>query len=78
MDGRARFTHKSIMEYFAARVLYEAVKNYEKAAEGSGAAGTNYEPTFINEKLIKGSGETDSESDVLNFVLDMIRFNDAK
>jgi len=26
MDGKARFTHKSIMEYFAARVLYEEIK----------------------------------------------------
>jgi len=34
MDGRARFTHKSIMEYFAARVIYEAVKLYEKPPEG--------------------------------------------
>ena len=81
MDGRARFTHKSIMEYFAARVLYEAVKDYEKPRNLEGGrteGGTNYEGTFINEKLVKGSGETDSESDVLNFVLDMIRFNDIK
>ena len=34
MDGKARFTHKSIMEYFAARVLYEQIKYYEKPSSG--------------------------------------------
>jgi len=26
VDGKARFSHKSIMEYFAARVFYEEIK----------------------------------------------------
>lgn len=29
MDGHARFSHKSIMEYFAARVFYEEIKWYQ-------------------------------------------------
>jgi len=79
LDGNARFAHKSIMEYFSARALYELVKKYTKPLHSDDIAqGTDYGRTFINEKIIKGSGVTDSESDVLNFVLDMITYNNCK
>ena len=31
MDSKARFSHKSIMEYFAARTLYEQIKFHHTA-----------------------------------------------
>ena len=66
LDSQARFSHKSIMEYFASRFLYEDLKNFKTE---------EYKETF-NIKLLKGSSETDQESDVLNFLVEMIKDND--
>ena len=57
VDGKARFSHKSIMEYFAARVFYECIKYYKVETESSRA--TDYGYTYINRKLLKGTDLTD-------------------
>lgn len=61
------------MEYFAARVFYEELKflKIEKNQEPS------LEDNWFNDRLFKGTDITDQESDVLNFVLDMIKYNAA-
>ncbi|MDJ0652410.1 MAG: NACHT domain-containing protein, partial [Simkaniaceae bacterium] len=68
LNNQARFTHKSIMEYFAARFLYDDLKNFKTK---------EYEETF-NIKLLKESSETQQESDVLNFLVGMIKDNDTQ
>jgi len=62
VDGKARFSHKSIMEYFAARVLYECIKFYKVPTDPERpreTGGTDYDQTYLNEKVIKGSDLTD-------------------
>ena len=57
VDGKARFTHKSIMEYFAARVFYEEIKFFNpKKDEDVMTTVTGY---WLNEKLLKGDDVTD-------------------
>jgi len=49
VDGKARFSHKSIMEYFAARVLYECIKYYRVPTDPDRPeTGTRYNDTYLN------------------------------
>ena len=68
-NGQARFTHKSIMEYFAARFFYDELKfgNDQELAKGP-----------LSFKLIYGGGQTNQESDVIMFLKQMIEDNDEK
>ena len=66
LDNQARFSHKSIMEYFTARNIYEQLKNYQVEEPNN----------FLGLKLLLGDRTTDQESDVLNFVIEMIKDND--
>jgi hypothetical protein len=75
VDGQARFTHKSIMEYFAARVFYEEIKFIQPERPD---IFNELISKWINEKLLKGEKVTDQESDVLNFLVDMITYNNIK
>jgi len=55
MDGKARFTHKSIMEYFAARVIYEQIKYYDKPTKKDDlSTGSDLAQDFLHDKLLKG------------------------
>ncbi|MDJ0652090.1 MAG: NACHT domain-containing protein [Simkaniaceae bacterium] len=65
LDNQARFAHKSILEYFAARFFYDDLKNFKTG---------QYEKIF-NIKPLQGSDKTDQESDVLNFLVEMIKDN---
>ena len=57
MDGKARFTHKSIMEYFAARVFYEEIKFFHPKKDED--VMTTLQGYWLNEKLLKGDDVTD-------------------
>lgn len=59
------------MEYFAARVFYEELKNLKIQKDQP----YTMEKKFFNDRLFKGADLIDQESDVLNFVYDMIQFN---
>ena len=73
-DGQCRFTHKSIMEYFSARVFYEEFKTFDKIEDKL----PDFSKCWSNDKLFQGQGVTDQESDVINFIIDMIVNNDNK
>ena len=68
LDNRARFYHKSIMEYYSARYLYDALKRF-KDRESNCLA-------LLSLKSLYGKEQTDQESDVLNFLVEMIHDND--
>ena len=74
VDGKARFTHKSIMEYFSARTFYEDIKFFNQKKDEAVDLSNNW----LNDKLLKGEKVTDQESDVLNFLIDMITYNHIK
>ena len=60
MDGKVRFVHKTILSYFAARVLYEEIKFYQEPTDPEKpSTGTIYDDAHINVKLLKGSGLVD-------------------
>ena len=73
VDGKARFSHKSIMEYFAARVFYEEIKFFDSAKNDNLL--DYFKKKWLNSKILKGDNVTDQESDVLNFLVDMISYN---
>ena len=76
IDNEVRFIHKSIMEYFAARVFYDTLKHdVENFIEGKEKQFSNILNIF-SQKLLKGNDQIDKESDVLNFLVDMINDND--
>ena len=64
------------MEYYAARVFYEEIKFFDPTQH------ENLEKflseTWLNSKILKGDDVTDQESDVLNFLVDMIAYNKVK
>ena len=64
------------MEYYAARVFYEEIKFFDPTQH------ENLEKflseTWLNSKVLKGDDVTDQESDVLNFLVDMIAYNKIK
>ena len=53
------------MEYFTARNIYEKIKNQVEELN-----------EFLSLKLLLGDKTTDQESDVLNFIIEMIKDND--
>ena len=59
------------MEYFSARVFYEELKALKFVKDKL----PSLEERFINDRLFKGTEITDQESDVQNFVIDMIKHN---
>ena len=73
VDSKARFTHKSIMEYYAARVFYEEIKFFDPTKHIDLHA--YLEGIWLNTKILKGDSVTDQESEVLNFLIDMIAYN---
>ena len=64
------------MEYYSARVFYEEIKFFDpkKKEDLSEYLGG----FWLNEKVLKGDDVTDQESDVLNFLIDMISYNFIK
>lgn len=59
VDGQARFTHKSIMEYFAARVYYEEIKTIKitkviKKELIIKDQELTLSESWLNDKLLKG------------------------
>jgi hypothetical protein len=62
------------MEYFAARVFYEEIKFFKQKKDEAVSLTSNW----LNDKLLKGDSVTDQESDVLNFLIDMITNNHIK
>jgi len=68
LDNRARFYHKSIMEYYSARFLYDALKGFKDRESNC--------MELLGMKLLYGNSKTDQESDVLNFLVQMIEDND--
>ena len=68
-NGQARFTHKSIMEYFAARFFYDELKFCEIESIPKGP---------LSLKLLYGGNKLNQESDVINFLKQMIDENTSK
>jgi len=69
VDSQVSFNHKSIMEYFIARTLYDVLKR------NSNLDGETVRKIF-GERLIQDENQTDQESDVMDFLIDMITNND--
>ena len=64
------------MEYFAARVFYEEIKFFDSAKTENLL--DYFKKKWLNSKILKGDNVTDQESDVLNFLVDMISYNQIK
>ena len=74
-DDTARFTHKSVMEYFIARLLYEILKSYKPPINlDFPETGTQLQDTYFNDMLIAGCRIIE-ESAIMQFIKQMIQNN---